>query len=365
MAASLNESLQVIRPDLAPALVSPAIFDRIAVLARQLPPFHLAGFEVRLDMDNPQVDFQQQVFSHPSEPNELRDHIRRSGWLPAMPWMRIDNLCTHLNTPSSILYENISWIWLEFDYPFSVKNIPVPSVFLSLKKTTSQKVFLKTILGILTLLQNKPAPLELLSSFQHIERFSPEGARIGDIGVFLGRNTDIIRANVVNLLPDQVQLFLKKICLNRSWDILMDFYQRLAGATDRVAVCLDIGAEIYLRIGLEFFIGTEPEKKPRWVELFDRLIDCDLCHPDKAEGLLRWPGYSCPSLDQPPWPGRLMVQSMLGQPDRFSVIGRRLSHVKLDFIPDRPVTAKAYFGFLPLWLQPDFSIQPDEPEAGC
>ncbi len=365
MQPSLNESLQVIRPDLAPALVSSAVFDRIAALARRLPPFHFAGFEVRLDIDKPQVDFQQQVLAHPSEPNELRDHIRRSGWLSAMPWMRIDTLCTHLNTPSSILYENISGVWLEFDYPFSIKDIPVPSVFLSLKKTSSEKVFLKTVADILALLQNKPAPSTILTSFQHIGRICPEGVRICDIGVFLARSTDIIRANVGSLSPDQIRPFLEKLCLKRNGDALMDFYQRLAVTADRLTVCLDIGAEIYPRIGLEFFIGTEPEKKPRWVELFDRLIDCGLCHPDKAEGLLRWPGYTYPSIDQPPWPGRLMIESMLGQPDRFLVIGRRLSHVKLDFIPDRPVTAKAYFGFLSLWLQPGSSIRPDNARTDC
>lgn len=365
MQPSLNESLQIIRPDLAPVLVSPAVLDQIVMLAQQLPPFHFAGFEIRLDMDNPQVDFQQQVFADSSEPNELRGYIRRSGWLSAMPWLRIDTLCADLNTPSSILYENVSGVWLEFDYPFSVKNIPVPSVFLSLKKTSSEKVFLKTVAGILALLQKKPVSLELLSSFQHIERACPKGARVGDIGIFLARGTNIIRATVGPLSPDQIRPFLEKICLNRNWESLMGFCQRLAVTADRVAVCLDIDTAIHPRIGLEFYIDVEPEKKTRWVELFDRLMDSGLCHPDKAEGLLRWPGYSCPSLDQPPWPGRLMIESMLGQPDQFLVIGRRLSHIKLDFISGQPVTAKAYFGFLPLWLQPDFSIQPDEPEAGC
>jgi len=351
MTSSLNDSLQIILPDLHHSLVTADALQPIVMLTRLLPPIHCAGFECRLGGNSTHVDFQQRVLANRSEPEQLRTHILESGWLSVSPWARINALCSHLNNPSSVLYDKVAEFWMEFDIPPSSPDIPIPSVFLSLRRPFPGNIFLKIAASILALLQDKPAPARLLSNLRYISQVCPEGAGVIDIGMLLARNTEIIRANVGNIPPDQVKSFLETIRWCGNMDALVDTYQRLSALADRMSLCLDVGAEIYPRIGLECFIAPQTDKTPLWVQLIDELTGSGLCAPSKGEALLIWPGYTYPTSRPVHWPVGLMVESMLGPPDRFSVMGRRLSHIKLDYIPKQAVTAKGYFGFGRLWLQ--------------
>ena len=355
MTSSLNDSLQIILPNLSRALVTADALDPIVRLAQLLPPIHCAGFECRLDGNNSHVDFQQRILADQSEPEQLRHHILRSGWVTVSPWTRIDAFCSHLNNPSSVIYNMLSEFWLEFDILSSPPSIPAPSIFLSFKRPFPENIFLKIATGVLVLLQDRPAPASLLSNLRHICRVCPEGAGSTDIGILLARNTEIIRANLGTLPPDRIKSFLEKIRWCGNMDAFVNTYQRLSVLADRMSLCLDVGAEIYPRIGLECFIHPQTDNASPWAQLIDELTGSGLCTHSKGEALQLWPGFTYPTSSPVPWPVGLMIESMLGPSDRFSVMGRRLSHIKLDFRPQQSPSAKAYFGFGRLWLQPEAS----------
>ena len=95
------------------------------------------------------------------------------------------------------------------------------------------------------------------------------------------------------------------------------------------------------RVGVEYFPGSRAANLPRWRELAGALAERGLSTPEKSTALLAWPGYTVPERHDAAC--------------RFSVIGRRLSHVKITCGSGVGLRAKAYFGFGPLWLRPDSS----------
>ena len=101
------------------------------------------------------------------------------------------------------------------------------------------------------------------------------------------------------------------------------------------------------------FPGAPPSAEPRWAALLDLLTADGACTPGQRAGLLAWPGVNDPGNSATPWPGDLMLASLLQPPDRFSAIVRQLSHVKVSYQPGRPLEAKAYLGWAHTWLLPD------------
>jgi hypothetical protein len=82
-----------------------------------------------------------------------------------------------------------------------------------------------------------------------------------------------------------------------------------------------------------------------------------LCAPGKRDALLSWPGHCYPIESGDAWPESLIIDALLRRANVFSVIGRRLSHVKLLIEDDRIGEAKAYLGFGALW----FRVREDRP----
>ena len=70
-------------------------------------------------------------------------------------------------------------------------------------------------------------------------------------------------------------------------------------------------------------------------EVLRSLVGSEMCIRDSTK-----PG------DGPaPWPGFLLAASLLEPPDKFSMIARTLSHVKISLKPQGPPEAKAYLQF--------------------
>lgn len=353
---SLYDSLQIILPYLKPEVVSPLQRAAIGRLARKLPAIHCAGFECRLAEHAEQVDFQQRILARNGEPHRLGAYLSSPDLSDRSDWEGIRRFCSDLTNPKSAVHNRISEFWLEFDLKQKPLQVPTPSVFFSLKPAPRSEKNRQRQLTVIQyvlkqLLGDALSPL-IESALVRCQDACQNSARISDIGTMLSRRPDIIRINIGGILPEQLGVFLRSIGRqNRIGSDAKISFQRLFRLVDRVSVCLDAGARIYPQIGLEGFLDRQPNEESRWFELFDLLVAQKLCTPSKRDALLSWPGYCVPCDCQLPWPKDLLVESLLNRPDRFTVIGRRLSHVKLILSPDSPPEAKGYFGFGPLWLE--------------
>jgi hypothetical protein len=98
------------------------------------------------------------------------------------------------------------------------------------------------------------------------------------------------------------------------------------------------------RLGLEYTLQRAPQVRGRIAEgaFVDRLVECGLCHPERRDALLGWPGYEVRTLRHELWPSWLI---------------RRVNCVKLVHEPGREPQAKAY---LLAFHQPYLRTRPGE-----
>lgn len=358
---ALADSLTLVLPALDGALASPENLRRIELLAGTLAPIHRAGFECRLETDDSQVDFQQGLRCREGEPAALAEFIAsRLAALSshrAPSWRALAGLCQACSAPGSPLSKALSELWLEFDVPPASENGSAeldlvhisPSVFARVRPGPEAPEHAAVVFGLLTEGREMPA-LE-----RHLNRCinaCPQGAYVSHIALMLGRVPAALRVNVSRLSLRELPRYLEHV----GWPGPADEIQRLGGVllefVDSIVFALDLGDQVEPRIGLECFFAEWHSMDPRWEYLLDHLVDVGLCSGEKRNALLAWPGRVSPADSSGPWPEQLLISGLLQPPDRFGVLDRRLSHVKLVHTPGAPLRAKAYFGFEPIWLTP-------------
>lgn len=203
----------------------------------------------------------------------------------------------------------------------------------------------------LELLLNKSVPLELLNNLRLCFDACPDGAYITDLGIMLPRHSEAVRINVSGISPARLQDYIAGIQWQGSANDLEATFMHLQGFVDRVVLCLDVGAKVYPKIGLECFYDRASGKEPPWAAFLDNLVESGLCTQAKRDALLAWPGYADPTTSPAPWPGNLIVESMLQASDRFSLFQRNLNHIKIIYQPNSPLEAKGYIGFQHDWAE--------------
>jgi hypothetical protein len=104
----------------------------------------------------------------------------------------------------------------------------------------------------------------------------------------------------------------------------------LTGLAVRIGLGIDVAETILPRFGIECYPhrGNRTRVEGHWAELLDLLVARDMCHPDKGDALLQWPGQA---------PVRLLWPM---------TVARGLNHIKLVYQPGHEVGVKAYFGFV-------------------
>ncbi|MBN1860783.1 MAG: hypothetical protein JW840_04895, partial [Candidatus Thermoplasmatota archaeon] len=113
---------------------------------------------------------------------------------------------------------------------------------------------------------------------------------------------------------------------------------------ERFVLSFDVTADgIGPRIGLECsFEENRYHEETRWEPLFDYLVEQGMCLPEKRDALLRYPGVEHPD-DFSGGVMKPLVSVSQHLDDIFSgSLVRYISHVKVVYIPGRPIEAKAY-----------------------
>jgi hypothetical protein len=268
-------------------------------------------------------------------------------------WNRIRNFCNNWANSASILYDKIDNIWLEFDSAGLPPEVPVPSIFLSLKSIESDssnpikfgitanphqwltETALKFLFGRTI---SVPFERKLFDCFNLL----PDGAWISQIGAMLARQVEPVRVCITDISTDKLLDYLSRIGWAGSISKLEAFVSELSSFVDRIDLDLDVGDIILPKIGLECSFNRQPQFEPRWQLFLNRLVETGLCIPAKRDALLAYPGYSHERANRELWPSNILRVSNLLWPQVSSIFLRRFSHIKIVYQPDIPVEAKVY-----------------------
>ncbi|MGE0702606.1 MAG: prenyltransferase/squalene oxidase repeat-containing protein, partial [Vicinamibacterales bacterium] len=320
--------------------------------ALQLPALAYAGFDTPLSAAS-RVDFQQCILAEPSEIRQavsrFAEHTDNSDADRHQAWQRVLELLRVWSTPSSLLHDTVEDVWLELDGLPSQGDLPSPSVFFGIRRevwSTSDRSAVAN--AALQTLVDASARETIGPILQRCLLFP--GAAVSHLGVMLARRTNALRVNVKGLRPEALGTCLTDIGWPGDIPAAEATMAPLAALVEHVTVCLDVGQQIHPVIGFECVLKKQPASEPRWATFLDHLVDEGLCTPAKREGLLRWPATLTPATPGTWWPDHLLHASLIAPADRFSVLDRQLSHVKVVLPPSGVPEAKAYFGFRHLWI---------------
>lgn len=346
MSLTLADSLEIVLPHLPPTLASPEVLPRIRNLARILPHITPAGFEFRLRPDDPQVDLLQCIPAREDAPLHLAEHIRTRDLDVEPAWARLRDFCIRWSDASSPLCFAVRDIWLEFDLDDdSTPAAPIPSVFISLNTTFIPANAYAAVEAALPLLWGDDIPPPLKENIARCFSEMPRGGAVSHIGVMLSRTAGVLRVNVQGLGPEQIPPYLAALGWSAPMDAMEPLLAQIFDTVDHATLCLDVGATLYPRIGLECTAKNQADRPAQLARLLDVLLAQNLCARSKRNALLEWTGASSPKTSTVAFPPDVIVRTLIEPPDTFLIMGRRLSHIKLAYVPGRPIEAKAYVGF--------------------
>lgn len=353
MTYSLADSINVIRPYVSPQLVSSKALTAITHVASTFPPILPAGFECRLGKDSPQVDLHQGIGASGDAIKLLKSHIFSSGLYHTSIWRHLHDFCDKLEDPMSLLHNAIDEIVLEFDLSTPFLKIPSPAVFVTFSQIDPSEPYSNHILPIiettLKLLTGSSLSLQMNANLSLCVNSCKDGAYITQIGIRLSGEPRVARLNIDGISSDNCEEYLEHIGLKDISVQITNSFKRFENFVDRTVLCIDSGSEIYHKVGFECFFLKKNFDKSRWALLLDELLKNDLCTKSKREALLAWPGSTDPSTSPAPWPGNLIIESLLKNPDTFSIFNRWLSHIKICHDKNQPLEAKGYFGYNHIW----------------
>ncbi|MEH2417067.1 prenyltransferase/squalene oxidase repeat-containing protein [Nostoc sp.] len=358
MKSNLADYLQIILPHLSPEIAAPTALSHLQKLAHLSAPIPRAGFEIRLDKENTQVDLQQGIYLQNNEPRILAQHINNLALshqeFKQPAWDSIRQFCELWSDSNSSLYHKIAEFWLEFDINDAESQLLIPSIFIGIKPDyfDSEEAF-NLIKNTLELLWQKPINDSLYRNLYSCFTACIAPAKISHVGIMLSRQVEVLRLNISKLPPYETISYLQKIGYPYPLNKIENLVIELLDIVDNVRLCLDVGTDIYPQIGLECYFNESSGLDPRWLPFLDNLIAQGLCTPQKRDALINWVGFTTPNSSVQPWATHLIAESLLQTPDSLSVLERGLSHIKITYKPQYPLQAKAYLGFIHRWLKPN------------
>lgn len=342
MTATLADFWPVLCAGLPQIWNTPANRRSLEQTARNMAPVPRVALECGLQDNAAHLDLQQCIRQDEVEPGLLLE------FLAARPsaddgWARLQRFCAAWVDPAHVLHGGVAELFLEYDLAAAADHLLTPSVFFALD--AGEAAVADTALRLLL---DDPRPAALDEQLARCFAACPPPAHVAYMGAMLGRSTDALRVNLKGVALCDLAPFLREV----GWPGSLPAIERWAAwaydRVDRVTVCLDVGSEVYPRIGLECGLDMPPAGEPRWGALLDELVAAGLCATDHAGAFLAVPGVLRPPETQIAWPGPWIAATLCGPPDSFSTAERRLSHVKITLLHEH-VTTKGYWGAGHVW----------------
>jgi hypothetical protein len=310
------------------------------------------AFEVRLAEGDSQVDVSQ-LFSPDHGMREvMTDYARHMCQEEQQVWPLIREFSEQWSKADSAMHEAVSLAWLEYDLPGDPPSVLRPGVFIALPDQLAHaESRLSVMKTTLQLLGHDPSGLQaIFDRLGACLQALPASAVAITVGVMPSRQIQGVRLPVHYIGKQAVIPYLRQVGWPGELDQIERLVERYFDLSDRIAVDLDIGANVYPQLGLELHLASPRANDSRWEKLLDQLVSDHLCDPAKRDALLIWPGQQTPTEELVNWPGNLMLETLLRGAEGAWLLARGLSHVKLVYKPGSPVSAKAYFGYMIEWV---------------
>jgi hypothetical protein len=311
------------------------------------------GFECPLATENPRIDFHREIKSGLDA--QLLYQYLSCPTAICIPGLRdqLLDFCREWCNPASPLFGRIANIILEFDM-LEVGELPPPAIFLALRRDKlPSKLSNDESYEVMTsgwkALTGKSASAELSAALRCCLEHCPPNAEVCHLGIMLSRSDEIARVNIRRLTYEQFVPYLESVGWRGPRGAFEKFLAEAFAYGEQVALAIDVGAQLGERIGLECNIGGDTFQ---WDPMFRHLVASGLATNDQREAMLKWPALIKPSDAPQEWPERLIMESLRRPSDQLGRLIRYLSHVKLSWHPQRPLTAKAYLGINHIWNKP-------------
>lgn len=325
MPPTLDDWLGVLQPHLTEPLFDAGSTGRLHTLARELPGDCQGVLEARLASGAAPVDLSIRLLE-PSQARRMAERISSP---------HLQDFLVRWSEPDGP-FAPVRAVWLELDLDSEPRGLPNPIPSVKLPRGVDAEWLLGSLLPALhgspltgrqrtwvrRCLGELPAPGSLLYVFS-----------------LRSRGSDAVRLEVAGLDPAGIVAYLGRVA-PATLSGVAGIAPLFAGA-GTIHLSFDVSAEILPRIGIEGSFPRLPPREPRWLDLFGRLVENELCALEKRDAALAWPGYDTVWTAPERWP----VQTAGAR--GFCV--RSLSHLKVVCDPGRAPEAKVYltFGWLP------------------
>lgn len=346
---TLAGTLDVVRPHLPVDLVSTVAFDRAREAVDHLEPEVTNGtyFECRLQSGSPQVDLVAIVNLDGGRllaatggsvaPGARYEH---PGWGPLLAF------CRQWTASDSSLRNLVDHIWLEYDVePGPSRREAVqaaPGVFCSLRRShrraCSAPVLCRKVLTALQAMTGRRASFAVRECLMHCCARLPVESGLPHVGILASRKEPVVRLCIAKLPVAVAPRFLAETAKIGGGDIagivrLTSLPDGPGGPRYVPMLHLDIDERngFIARVGMERQFPWASQLTGRLGvnerAFLDALTAGGLCTPAKRDALLEWPGRSVAIMPHELW---------------WSVIERRINHVKFVYEPESAIEAKGY-----------------------
>ncbi len=314
------------------------------------------GFETRLWESDNRADFAFAV-SGVGKDREILKESLSNGSLPSSmikqpEWKKILNFSKYWSKSNSLLKNKVQCLWIEFDMPDEMSEIPAPRVFFGPSKLPSNiknndpNNYLWLTEKAVPLLKGKDISENIkLRIFNCIKRM-PKNSSLFQVGTPLSENKESIRLHINKIKPEQIVPYLIDIGWQYKTDELSNLVEELKEFVTRFVLSYDIDKDgIGPKIGIELsFKENNFQNEGRWENLLDYLVKKNLCIPEKRDALLQYQG----TIDQDEFSGAILKPlTAASTPVNESATKyvRYINHIKIVYEQGKIIKAKAYPAF--------------------
>ena len=342
------------------SLVVPAQLELMKKAADFFPPLIRFALECRLS-DDEQVDLQFCIRRDEDDLHALSNWFQNK-FTGDQEHRKITHFLKTWADESSAHYIHIPEIFLELDVLPS--GIRAPLLFFELQPELNDAQRKHFSLSVL-----KETLGESRSFFKLFERIldaCPSPAFIAYLGILFSRDVDVLRVNIKKLSATAVVPFLKKIGYAWTGPELDDWISFVYSNSDRITLCIDIGKQVFPKIGFECFWSEQPATETYWRNFIDKLNMQNQYRQDKIDAIFNWDQEIFPGQIKD-WPEHLWTASLSRAQNEFTFLRKWISHLKLSYHPDQGTEVKAYLAYESLWKQkgslaanPENGVQQEE-----
>lgn len=278
-------------------------------------------------------------------------------------WERAMTFLRRWGDPGSPFYHRFDHVWLEFDVSADAASRDVPSVFFSPRDGgrlgrsvdatgDDAREARDLIAEAVEILAGEPlAPDDADRLQSSLERL-PAGAFLFQVGVMCARETASLRLLLSDMSLDALVHYLGENGWTGDGERLREEIDGLTPRLDGITYGVEIHQGIGARIGVECYVRNDDMRlaRDRWPGFIAYLIERGLCLPDKGAALLAYQGMTQENDAPGAWPSNLLDAGAFLNGRVVPVLARSIHHVKLSFVTDAVVEAKAYPGLSLGWV---------------